>query len=91
MQRSVVEMVEKWKAMSSGGEVEIEVLEWFQKLTEDVITRTTFGSSFQHGKPIFTLQAHQMLLAADSFHTVFIPGYRSPHPPLIPLSNYLNN
>lgn len=73
---SVVEMLEKWSAMSEKGEVEIEVSECFQTLTEDVITRTAFGSSYEDGKAIFRLQAQQMDLAADAFQKVFIPGYR---------------
>ncbi|KAI4344087.1 hypothetical protein L6164_011358 [Bauhinia variegata] len=78
MATSVLDMLEKWRAMSEkeSGEVEIEVSEWFQTLTEDVITRTAFGSSYQDGKAIFRLQAQQMLLAADAFQKVFIPGYR---------------
>lgn len=76
MATSVVEMLEKWSAMSEKGEVEIEVSEWFQTLTEDVITRTAFGSSYEDGKAIFRLQAQQMDLAADAFQKVFIPGYR---------------
>ncbi|KAK7328384.1 hypothetical protein VNO77_22489 [Canavalia gladiata] len=73
---SVVDMLEKWKAMAEKGEVEIEVSDCFQTLTEDVITRTAFGSSYEDGKVIFRLQAKQMLLAADAFQKVFIPGYR---------------
>ncbi|KAK7292080.1 hypothetical protein RIF29_07755 [Crotalaria pallida] len=77
METSVVEMLDKWWAMGEEkGEVEIEVSEWFQTLTEDVITRTAFGSSYEDGKAIFRLQAQQMLLAADAFQKVFIPGYR---------------
>lgn len=77
MATSVVEMLEKWSAMGGEkGEVEIEVSEWFQTLTEDVITRTAFGSSYEDGKAIFRLQAQQMVLAADAFQKVFIPGYR---------------
>lgn len=76
MATSVVEMLEKWSAMGEKGEVEIEVSEWFQSLTEDVITRTAFGSSYEDGKAIFRLQAQQMDLAADAFQKVFIPGYR---------------
>ena len=76
MATSVVEMLEKWSAMGVKGEVEIEVSEWFQTLTEDVITRTAFGSSYEDGKAIFKLQAQQMDLAADAFQKVFIPGYR---------------
>lgn len=77
MATSVVEMLEKWAAMGGEkGEVEIEVSEWFQTLTEDVITKTAFGSSYEDGKAIFRLQAQQMVLAADAFQKVFIPGYR---------------
>lgn len=77
MATSVVEMLEKWKAMAEEkGEVEIEVSECFQTLTEDVITRTAFGSSYEDGKAVFRLQAQQMVLAADAFQKVFIPGYR---------------
>jgi len=76
MATSEVEMLEKWSAMGEKGEVEIEVSEWFQSLTEDVITRTAFGSSYEDGKAIFRLQGQQMDLAADAFQKVFIPGYR---------------
>lgn len=77
MAKSLVEMLEKWSlTMSKSGEVEIEVSEWFQTLTEDVITRTAFGTSYEDGKTIFTLQAQQMVLAAEAFQKVFIPGYR---------------
>ncbi|KAI6681731.1 hypothetical protein NL676_035612 [Syzygium grande] len=74
---SVTSMLEKWEAlMSKSGEVEIEVSEWLQNLTEDIITRTAFGISYEDGKAIFRLQAQQMVLAADVFQKVFIPGYR---------------
>lgn len=74
--QSVVQMLEKWVAMSDSGEVEVEVSEWFQTLTEDIITRTAFGSSYEDGKAIFRLQAQQMVLASEAFQKVFIPGYR---------------
>ncbi|CAL5360696.1 unnamed protein product [Camellia sinensis] len=74
--RSVVEMLEKWSAMSKSGEVEIEVTKWFQTMTEDIITRTAFGSSYEDGKAIFRLQSQQMTLASEAFQKVFIPGYR---------------
>ncbi|XWS26948.1 hypothetical protein CRYUN_Cryun26dG0074100 [Craigia yunnanensis] len=73
----VTDMLDEWSVMStSSGEIEIEVCEWFQTLTEDVITRTAFGSSYEDGKAIFRLQAQQMVLAAEAFQKVFIPGYR---------------
>ncbi|XP_057500099.1 cytochrome P450 734A1-like [Actinidia eriantha] len=74
--KSVVEMLEKWVAEADSGEVEIEVWEWFQTLTEDIITRTAFGSSYEDGKAIFRLQAQQMALASEAFQKVLIPGYR---------------
>lgn len=76
MATSIVDMMDKWSAMSSSGEVEIEVSECFQNLTEDIITRTAFGSSYEDGKAIFRLQAQQMVLVAEAFQKVFIPGYR---------------
>lgn len=77
MAKSVTEMLEQWTAMSKSGEVEIEVSEWYQTLTEDVITRMAFGeSSYEDGKAIFKLQAQQMVMAAEAFQKVFIPGYR---------------
>ncbi|KAL2479666.1 Cytochrome [Abeliophyllum distichum] len=75
--RSVTEMLDKWLDMSKiSGEVEIEVSEWFRLLTEDIVARTAFGSSYEEGIAIFRLQAQQMTLASEAFHKVFIPGYR---------------
>uniref|UniRef100_A0A6M2EIR5 Cytochrome P450 n=1 Tax=Populus davidiana TaxID=266767 RepID=A0A6M2EIR5_9ROSI len=74
--KSVTDMLEQWSTVSNSDEVEIEVSEWFQTLTEEVITRTAFGSSYEDGKAIFRLQAQQMALAAVAFQRVLIPGYR---------------
>ncbi|CAH8263750.1 unnamed protein product [Arabidopsis lyrata] len=75
--KSVTDMVDKWsEKLSENGEVEVDVYEWFQILTEDVISRTAFGSSYEDGRAIFRLQAQQMLLCAEAFQKVFIPGYR---------------
>ncbi|MBA0681121.1 hypothetical protein Goari_012778, partial [Gossypium aridum] len=78
MTQRMTDMLDKWSAMSANGsrDVEIDVCEWFQTLTEDVITRTVFGTSYEDGKAIFCLQAQQMVLAAETFQKVFIPGYR---------------
>ncbi|KAI4376652.1 hypothetical protein MLD38_014390 [Melastoma candidum] len=73
---SVTAMLDQWEGMmSESGEVEIEVSEWYQNLTEDVITRAGFGTSYRDGKAIFRLQAKQMVLAAEAFQKVFVPGY----------------
>lgn len=70
------EMLDKWVTISDSGEVEIEVSEWFQTLTEDIITRTVFGRSYKDGKVIFRLQAQHMALTSEAFQKAFIPGYR---------------
>ena len=69
-------MVEKWTTVSPSEEVEIDVSEWFQGVTEDAITRTAFGRSYEDGKAVFRLQARQMVFAAEAFRKVLIPGYR---------------
>lgn len=62
--------------ISKIGHVEIDALDWFQDLVEDVITRATFGSSHEDGRAIFQLQAQLMHHAAEAYHKVIIPGYR---------------
>ncbi|XP_073014197.1 cytochrome P450 734A6-like isoform X2 [Typha latifolia] len=74
--KTVVDMVDKWSTMSPSGEVEIDVAEWFQIVTEDAITRTAFGRSYEDGKVVFQLQTQLMSFAAEAFRKVFIPGYR---------------
>ncbi|XP_072965948.1 cytochrome P450 734A6-like isoform X2 [Typha angustifolia] len=74
--KTVVDMVDKWSTMSPSGEVEIDVAEWFQIVTEDAITRTAFGRSYEDGKVVFQLQTQLMSFASEAFRKVFIPGYR---------------
>ncbi|XP_010533180.1 PREDICTED: cytochrome P450 734A1 [Tarenaya hassleriana] len=75
--KSVTDMLDELSGnLSESGEIEIDVYEWFQILTEDVITRTAFGSSYEDGRAIFRLQSQQMLLCAEAFQKVFIPGFR---------------
>ncbi|KAK4479645.1 hypothetical protein RD792_015172, partial [Penstemon davidsonii] len=77
MAKSMEEAVAKWtEKLSTAGKVEIEVSNWFENLVEDVITRITFGSSYEDGKAIFDLQSQQMLHATEAYQKIFIPGYR---------------
>ena len=77
MAKSMEAAVMKWsEGMCSGGEVEVDVSDWFQNLVEDVITRATFGRSYEEGKAIFELQSQQMVHATEAYQKVFIPGYR---------------
>uniref|UniRef100_A0A453EAX7 Uncharacterized protein n=1 Tax=Aegilops tauschii subsp. strangulata TaxID=200361 RepID=A0A453EAX7_AEGTS len=74
--KTVVDMAEKWVTMAdpASGEVEIDVSEWFQIVTEDAITRTAFGRSYEDGKAVFKLQTQLMAFASEAFRKVFIPG-----------------
>lgn len=74
--KNVLEMLGKWNSMGDSEEVEIDVCEWYRLLTEDIITRMTFGSSYDEGKAIFRLQAQQMALTSEAFRKIPIPGYR---------------
>ncbi|XP_078174800.1 cytochrome P450 734A6-like [Carex rostrata] len=77
--KTIKDMVDKWSDMcdtSSCGEVEIDVSEWLQIVTEDAITRTAFGRSYEDGKAVFQLQTQLMAFASEAFRKVFIPGYR---------------
>ncbi|KAG5602046.1 hypothetical protein H5410_033416 [Solanum commersonii] len=77
MGKSMKDMLTKWSSkMLKDGKVEIEVSEWFLSLSEDMITHTVFGSSYEDGKTIFELQAQQLVYATNAFHQVFIPGFR---------------
>ncbi|XP_055831050.1 cytochrome P450 734A1-like [Solanum dulcamara] len=77
MGKSMKDMLNKWSSkMSNDGKVEIEVSEWFLRLSEDVITHTVFGSSYEDGKTIFELQTQQLAYATKAFQQVFIPGFR---------------
>ncbi|GJN05656.1 hypothetical protein PR202_ga23305 [Eleusine coracana subsp. coracana] len=76
--KTVVGMADKWRGMAAAtsGEVEIDVSDWFQVVTEDAITRTAFGESYEDGKAVFKLQTQLMAFASEAFRKVFIPGYR---------------
>ncbi|RLM56343.1 hypothetical protein C2845_PM10G15400 [Panicum miliaceum] len=76
--RSVAALAERWRAMAStaGGEVEVDVAEWFQAVAEEAITRATFGRSYDSGRVVFRMQARLMAFASETFRKVLVPGYR---------------
>ncbi|KAL9254196.1 Cytochrome P450 734A1-like protein [Drosera capensis] len=76
MGKTVSAMLDKWAVKSSSGKAEIEISEWFENLTEEVITRTIFGSSYEDGKAVYQLQSKQVVMAAESFQKVSFPGSR---------------
>ncbi|KAL6888864.1 hypothetical protein ACP4OV_009890 [Aristida adscensionis] len=77
--RSVAALAEKWRSMAAeggAGEVEVDVAEWFQVVTEEAITRATFGRSYDDGRAVFALQGRLMAFASEAFRKVLVPGYR---------------
>ncbi|KAF8691459.1 hypothetical protein HU200_040601 [Digitaria exilis] len=77
--RSVAKLAEEWRAMAAAGgkgEVEVDVAEWFQEVTEEAITRATFGRSYDDGRVVFAMQGRLMAFASEAFRKVLVPGYR---------------
>lgn len=70
-------MLDEWKNMAGVGDeqiVKIEMNEFFQKLTADIIAHTAFGSSYAEGKQAFKAQRELQKCCVASFTDIFIPG-----------------
>ncbi|KAJ9553922.1 hypothetical protein OSB04_017967 [Centaurea solstitialis] len=74
---SCTEMVNKWdEMMMKENSFEVDVWPHLQMCSSDVISRTTFGSSFEEGRKIFELQREQAELIIKAVHSIYIPGSR---------------
>ncbi|KAJ7981924.1 Cytochrome P450 [Quillaja saponaria] len=75
--QSTNDMISKWEALiSPDGSGEFDVLPHLQNLSSDIISRTSFGSSYEEGKRIFKLLKAQTGLALKAAQSVYIPGMR---------------
>ncbi|XP_073042262.1 cytochrome P450 734A1-like [Primulina eburnea] len=73
MEQALMGLSEK---MSDLGKFEINVPNWFKNIVEHVITKVTFGSSFEDGRAIFELLAQQLCHSNEAYQKFFVPGYR---------------
>ncbi|XP_008226211.1 PREDICTED: cytochrome P450 CYP72A219-like [Prunus mume] len=74
---SCSEMIEEWERLvSKEGSCELDVWPYLESLAADVISRASFGSSYQEGRKIFQLLKEQAKLTIRALQSVYIPGWR---------------
>ncbi|PRQ30803.1 putative 11-oxo-beta-amyrin 30-oxidase [Rosa chinensis] len=73
-----VEKLKEWESLASkeGSPCLLDVWPSLQHLMADVISRTSFGSSYQEGRKIFELLKEQATLVINALQSVYIPGWR---------------
>ena len=71
------DMISEWEGMlSSDGFCDMDVWPSLQNMTSDVISRTSFGSSYEEGKRIFHLLKEQTEHTMRALMSVYVPGFR---------------
>ncbi|XP_059284995.1 cytochrome P450 CYP72A219-like [Lycium ferocissimum] len=74
---SCIEMLKEWEQdCIEQGSKELDIWPQLQKLTSDMISCTTFGSSYEEGRRIFELQKEQAEIIMKQFSSIYIPGSR---------------
>nr|XP_017246410.1 PREDICTED: cytochrome P450 CYP72A219-like [Daucus carota subsp. sativus] len=75
MYLSCNDIMNEWeKLVSAEGQCEVDVRHYLENLTSDVISRTSFGSSYEEGRKIFQLQREQSTHIMKASQSIYIPG-----------------
>ena len=71
------EMMNKWeKLLTNESSCEVDVWPYLQSMSNDVISRTAFGSSYEEGRKISELQLEMLELIIKSAQSAYILGSR---------------
>ncbi|KAI9100890.1 hypothetical protein K1719_024014 [Acacia pycnantha] len=80
--QSCNDMIQEWEKMflsSNGTWCEMDVWPWLMNMTQDVISRAAFGSSYEEGKQIFHLLRDQSQLITKHLQRYHIPFWSFVH------------
>uniref|UniRef100_A0A6N2NKM7 Uncharacterized protein n=1 Tax=Salix viminalis TaxID=40686 RepID=A0A6N2NKM7_SALVM len=78
-----LEVLGSWRALTKWEEIrgerdEFEMDVHIEDFASDIISKTAFGSNYEEGKRVFSLQDKQKHLVFDAIGNVSIPGFRKP-------------
>ncbi|CAK9160939.1 unnamed protein product [Ilex paraguariensis] len=73
MVESITGMLDRWTALISSGETEIDVQREFTRTTGDIIVKTSFGLSYEHRKQVFEKLTSVQLVLFKSNRCVGVP------------------
>ncbi|XP_009796906.1 cytochrome P450 CYP72A219-like [Nicotiana sylvestris] len=75
--QSCSEMLSKWEEIvQKETSFELDVWPDLQVMTSEVISRTTFGSSYQEGRIVFELQKEQVEYVTEKGRSIYVPRSR---------------
>ncbi|CAN4104483.1 unnamed protein product [Withania somnifera] len=73
------EMMSQWEeaiSLKGTSSCEVDIWPYLERLSSDVISRTSFGSNYEEGRKIFELQKEQAEHVIEASRTLDIPGWR---------------